>query len=260
MPQTLNTHHSSHFNAFFPVKINKMWNFCLKFLIFQDPLIVETQNLHHWIWHASNPKYALLKPISMHFSLVKINKMWFFWLFASLPLTLITWKNVNLYREKVYKKAWKSAHICFLSMPITMHYVRTLSDKYFLSYDGFSWFLTGRLRHRVQKHSVGGRIRSKEDCCIGPILFRWFLTPFSCYLSSKIWIFRKQLIIETWNLHHWFWKVSNPKYAPLKSFQCIFPSQNQQNMNFLPEILIFQNLLIVETWKLLPLDLVCLKP
>ena len=27
MPQTLNTCHSSHFNAFFPVKINKMWDF-----------------------------------------------------------------------------------------------------------------------------------------------------------------------------------------------------------------------------------------
>ena len=26
MPQTLNMHHSSNFNALFPVKINKMWN------------------------------------------------------------------------------------------------------------------------------------------------------------------------------------------------------------------------------------------
>ena len=40
-------------------------------------------------------------------------------------------------------------------MPITMHYVRTLCDKYFLSYDGFSVFLTGRFRHRVLKHGVG---------------------------------------------------------------------------------------------------------
>ena len=29
-------------------------------------------------------------------------------------------------------------------MPITMHYVRTLCNKYFLTYDGFSLFLTGR--------------------------------------------------------------------------------------------------------------------
>ena len=29
-------------------------------------------------------------------------------------------------------------------MPITMHYVRTLCDKYFLTYDCFSLFFTGR--------------------------------------------------------------------------------------------------------------------
>ena len=40
-------------------------------------------------------------------------------------------------------------------MPITMHYVRTLCDKCFLSYDCFSLFLTGRLRYRVVKHGVG---------------------------------------------------------------------------------------------------------
>ena len=39
-------------------------------------------------------------------------------------------------------------------MPITMHYVRTLCSKYFISNDGFSEFLTGRFRYRVLKHSV----------------------------------------------------------------------------------------------------------
>ena len=43
----------------------------------------------------------------------------------------------------------------FLCMPIAMYHVRTLCEKYFLSYDGFSWFLTGRFRHRVLKHGVG---------------------------------------------------------------------------------------------------------
>ena len=42
----------------------------------------------------------------------------------------------------------------------------------------------------------------------------------------------------------------NPKYMPLKPFQCIFPSQNQQNVKFLPESMIFQESLIVETWNL----------
>ena len=37
---------------------------------------------------------------------------------------------------------------------------------------------------------------------------------------------------------------------PFKQFKSIFPSQNQQNVKFLPEILIFQEPLIVETWNL----------
>ena len=31
-------------------------------LIFQEPLIIETQNLCHWIWYTLNPKYVPLKP------------------------------------------------------------------------------------------------------------------------------------------------------------------------------------------------------
>ena len=75
MPWTLNMLHSSHFNdAFSPVKINKMWNFCLKFWFFRNSLIVETWNLHHWIQHALNLNYAT-QTISMYFSPVKINKI-----------------------------------------------------------------------------------------------------------------------------------------------------------------------------------------
>ena len=104
--------HSSHYDAFFPVKINKMWNFAWNFdftgmaycrdlkpvpldlaqtqtlnmplkplwcifpsqnqqnvkflpeiLIFQEPLIIDTWNKCHWIWHTSNPKYIPLKPL-----------------------------------------------------------------------------------------------------------------------------------------------------------------------------------------------------
>ena len=42
----------------------------------------------------------------------------------------------------------------------------------------------------------------------------------------------------------------HPKYVPLKPLWCIFPSQNQQKVKFLPQILISQELLIVETWYL----------
>ena len=69
-------------------------------------------------------------------------------------------------------------------------------------------------------------------------------------MSPKIVIFHEPLIVETHNKCHWIWHVLNPKYAPLKQFQCIFPSQNQQNVKFLPEIMIFQELLIVETQNL----------
>ena len=40
-----------------------------------------------------------------------------------------------------------------------------------------------------------------------------------------------------------------PKYAPLKPFWCIFLSQNQQNVPLLADILIFQELLIIDTWN-----------
>ena len=56
------------------------------------------------------------------------------------------------------KSVQKDLKICtymFLHILITMHYVRTLCDKYFLSYDGFSEFLTGRFRQRVLKHGIG---------------------------------------------------------------------------------------------------------
>ena len=52
----------------------------------------------------------------------------------------------------------------------------------------------------------------------------------------------------------------NPKYVPLKPFWCIFPSQNQQNVKFLPEIVIFHEPLIKRLKTYAPLDLAHLKP
>ena len=179
-----------------------------------------------------------------------------FWLFASLP-HIKKWKNVNLYREKVYKKAWKSAHIGFW-VCCTMS--QALSDMYFLSYDGFSWFLTGRLRHRVWNMQCRGRIRPKEDCCIVPFHFAWFLTPLYATCILKFGFFRNYFIVETWNLHHWIWHASNPKYTPLKPIWCIFASQNQQSVIFLPQIFIFQEATYCRDLTTVPLDLACLKP
>ena len=74
-------------------------------------------------------------------------------LFAELPLTKM--KKHQFVQGKSVQKGLKICTYRFLGMPITVHYVRTLCDKYFLSYDGFSEFLTGRFRHRVLKHGVG---------------------------------------------------------------------------------------------------------
>ena len=75
--QTLHMCYSSHFNAFVPVKINKMWNFLSEIVIFTNHLsqrlktcsigfgIPQTLNTHH----SSN--FNALFP-------VKINKMWNF--------------------------------------------------------------------------------------------------------------------------------------------------------------------------------------
>ena len=66
----------------------------------------------------------------------------------------------------------------------------------------------------------------------------------------EIVISQEHLIIETQNLYHWIQHTSNPKYAPLKPFQCILPSQSQQNVKFLPKLLTFQEPLIIETQNL----------
>ena len=57
--------------------------------------------------------------------------------------------------------------------------------------------------------------------------------PILCYFSPEILVFQQPLITESQNQCHWIWHASNPIYTPLKPFQCIFPSQNQQNVNFL---------------------------
>ena len=74
--------------------------------------------------------------------------------------------------------------------------------------------------------------------------------PILCHLSPKILIFQELLIIKSGKKCHWIWHALNPKYVPLKPFQCIFPSQNQQNVKVLPEFFIFHEPLIIETQNL----------
>ena len=90
--------------------------------------------------------------ILMHFSQSKSTKWEILGCFLNYPNN--KWKKMSICAGK---GVWKDLKICtyrFLEMPITMHYVRTLCDKYFLRYYGFPWYLIGRFRHRVLKHGV----------------------------------------------------------------------------------------------------------
>ena len=142
MPQTLNMHHSSHFNAFSQSKSTKCEIFCLKLWFFmnhllyffwhtsnpkyaplKEPLITETQenviffaycdffrnhlsqrheNLQYWIWHASDPTYVLLKPFQSIFS-SQNQQMWIFHCFLNSPWQK-TENNINFHRERVFHK------------------------------------------------------------------------------------------------------------------------------------------------------------
>ena len=132
------------------------------------------------------------------------------------------------------KSFCKGLQICtyrLFSMPMTMHYVRTLCDKYFLSYYGFSAFSMGRSRYRVLKHDVGVKWDPRRTAAYVPSHFM-VLKPIFCYVSPKILIFHEPLIVETRSKCHWIWHALNPKYVTLKPFWCIFPSQKQQNVKF----------------------------
>ena len=176
-------YHSSNFDAFCPVRNQQNVKLLPEIVIFHEPLIAETQNLQHWIWHALNPKYAPLKPFWCMFPSRNQQNVKF-WLFPELPWQN-NWKNVNLHREKVFAKACKSAHIGFW----------VCWDKYFLSDYGFFAFLMGRSRYRVLKHSIGVQWDPRRTAAYipshvhGPIfhVLLWFWTPFSaCYVSPKI--------------------------------------------------------------------------
>ena len=168
-------------------------------LIFQEPLIIETWNKCHWIWHVSNPKYAPLKP---------------FWcIFPSQNQQNQNQQNVKflpeilIFQELLIVETW---NLC--------HWIWHISNPKYVPLKPFWCIFPSQNQQNVK-----------------------FL--------PQILIFQELLIVETWNLCHWIWQTSNPKYMPLKPLWCIFPSQNQQNVKFLPEILIFQQLLIVETWN-----------
>ena len=170
-----------------------------KILTFQEPLIVETQNKCHWIWYALNPKYMPLKPFWCIFPSQNQQNV----KFLAVCWTP-SWQKIKKCQFEWGNNVWKGLIICtyrFLGMLIAMYYVRTLCDKYMLSYDGFSWFLTGRFRHRFLKHGAGVEWDARGLLYRSHSILMVF-NPILCYLSPKILICQELLIIEIWNKCH----------------------------------------------------------
>ena len=179
MPWTLNMCHSSNFDAFFPVKINKMWNFCLKLWFFRNHLsqrlktcgigfsMPQTLNKCHW------SHFNALIP-------VKINKMWNFDCFLNSPNQ--TLKNVNLHREKVFAKACKSAHIGFWVCWSQCTVLKLCVTSTFQ----LLWFLyifMGRSKYRVLKHGVGVKWDTRRNAACVPFHFHGFEPHFLLCVS-----------------------------------------------------------------------------
>ena len=91
-------------------------------------------------------------PITMHYISQNQQNVKFMPVYWTPPNT--KWKKTSIWTGKKCSKRLENLHRQVFRMPITMHYIRTLCDKYFFSYEGFSEFLTRRFRHRVLKHGV----------------------------------------------------------------------------------------------------------
>ena len=68
-------------------------------------------------------------------------------------------------------------------MLITMHSVKTLCDKDFFSYFGFSTFFMGRSKYRVLKHGVGVKWDPGRTAAYVPFHFHGFEPHFLLCVS-----------------------------------------------------------------------------
>ena len=124
MPQTLNMHHSSNFNALFPVKINKMWNLCLKLWFLRNHL---SQRLKTY-----SIGFGMPQTLHMHYSShfngffpVKVNKMW------NLCLKLCFFLGTTYHRDSkpvAFDLACLKPYIC-ATQAISMHFFQSKSTK-----------------------------------------------------------------------------------------------------------------------------------
>ena len=220
---------------------------CRKTIITQKVLVTQSSNIVHYDQHTQKPVCADLQAFANTFSLCKL--MFFFSFFVrGSEILAVSWtppdkKNWKKHQFAQGKSVCKGLQICtyrFLGMLIIMHYVRTLCDKYFLSYYGFSAFSMGRSRYRVLKHGVWVKWDPRRTAAY--VLSHFMvLNPIFCYVSPKIVIFHELLIVETCNKCHWIQHALNPKYAPLKQFWCIFAVKINKMWNFCLKLWFFRN-------------------
>ena len=93
----------------------------------------------------------------------------------------------------------------------------------------------GRSRYRILQHGVGGKMGTKEDCCICPIPFSWFWTPFSTMCLLKVWFFMNHLFRDSQQV------PLDSACLSLKQFWCIFPMKINKMWNFCLKLWFFRN-------------------
>ena len=109
------------------------------------------------------------------------------------------------------------------------------------------WFFRNCLLQRLETCGIGCGMPQTQNMCHSSHFYIFFpvKNQQNVKFLPEIVIFQELLNAETWNLWHWMWHASNPKYVPLKPFLCIFPSQNQQNVKFW----LFPKLPLIKNWR-----------
>ena len=171
MPQTLNMHHSSNFNTFSQSKSTK----CEIFAWYCDFFRNHLSQRHETCSIGFGMPQTLHMCYSSHFNPffpVKINKCEFFTVSWTPPDK--NWKQDQFSQGKSFHKDLQICTYRFLGMPIAMHFVTTLCDKYFLNYYGFSAFVMGRSRYWVLKHGVRVKCDPRRTAAYVPSHFHGF--------------------------------------------------------------------------------------
>ena len=166
------------FWCIFSSQIQQNMKFLPEILIFQEMLIVETQNLP---LDSTSPKYSPLKPFQC--ILASQNQQNVKFLVVCLTPPDKKWKICQFVQGK---SVWKGLKICtyrFLGMPITVHYVRTLCEKYFVELWWFFLIFDRKFMYRVLKHCVGVELDQRRIAAYVPFHFDGFQPHFMLLIS-----------------------------------------------------------------------------